>query len=99
MNHRRVSELLEHAPAVAWARPHGEPVIVLTAEAYAELTGRTVPAGTFAPSRFCPNCARFRGPRRRCPECEPPTCSAPRCKGATSGAASSQRRRARRRGP
>lgn len=78
LTHRRLRELLERLPAVAWARPGEAPVVVLTAEAYAALAGHAVPAGTFAPSRFCEHCTRFVGPGKRCTECHPPTAPARR---------------------
>ena len=80
LTHRRLVALLERAPCVAWARPHGVPIVVLTAAAYAALAGCAIPAGTFAPSRFCGYCARFVGPGKRCSECVPPTCAATRAK-------------------
>ena len=80
--YRHLAALLERAPCVAWARPHGAPIVVLTAAAYAELAGCAIPAGTFAPSRFCPYCARFVGPGKRCSECVPPTVAATRTRGA-----------------
>lgn len=78
--HRRVAELLERAPVIAWARPGSAPVVMMTAELYAQLTGNAIPAGTFAPSRFCARCTRFVGPGKRCSECVPPTCAARRAK-------------------
>lgn len=74
----RLSALLSRVGGpVAWGRPGAVPLVVLTASDFAEITGRAVPATTFAPSRFCRVCARFTG-GRGCLDCEPPTTAARR---------------------
>lgn len=77
LSHRVLARLLERGEVIAWARPGQEPIVVLTAEQYEELSGHAVPETTFAPSRFCRLCTRFTG-GRDCIACDPPSCESPR---------------------
>lgn len=63
--------------ALAWGAHERGALVIVRAEAFAELVGRSVHRTTFAPSRFCSVCGRFIGPQpARCLRCNPPTARA-----------------------